>query len=226
MTEMVQRISSIAGAVKIPLIADGDTGYGNAINVMRTVNMYEQAGCAAIQLEDQEFPKRCGHLSGKVLISSEEMGGKIKAACDARIDKNFVIIARTDALAINGMKDAINRANLYIDNGADVIFVEAPANKFELLEISKELKKKRNENKNVTLLANMVEGGKTPLFTNKELEDMGYGLVIYPNSQLRGFAKVGLDILQQLKENDTTKESLHLMKNFNELNVIYFYIFF
>jgi len=211
-TEMVSRIAAVAEAVQIPIIADGDTGYGNAINVMRTVKMYEQVGCSAIQLEDQQFPKRCGHLAGKELISAAEMAGKIRAACDARRSSDFVVIARTDALATHGMDEALARAELYFNSGADVIFVESPAGREDLEAVAGRLGGK------VPLLANMVEGGKTPLFTNKELQDMGYAIVIYPNAILRGVAKIGADILEDLKTKDTTRESLHLMRNFTELN--------
>jgi len=211
-TEMVSRIAAVAEAIAIPIIADGDTGYGNAVNVMRTVKMYEQVGCSAIQLEDQQFPKRCGHLAGKDLISAEEMAGKIRAACDARRSSDFVVIARTDALATHGMEEALARAELYVNSGADVIFVESPAGREDLEVVAARLGGK------VPLLANMVEGGKTPLFTNSELQDMGYAIVIYPNAILRGVAKIGADILEDLKTKDTTRESLHMMRNFKELN--------
>ncbi|CAE8659310.1 unnamed protein product [Polarella glacialis] len=211
-TEMVSRIAAIAEAVKLPIIADGDTGYGNAVNVMRTVRMYEQVGCSAIQLEDQQFPKRCGHLAGKTLVSAVEMAGKVRAACDARRSSDFVVIARTDALVTHGMDEALARAELYLEAGADVIFVESPASREDLEAVAKRLGGR------VPLLANMVEGGKTPLFTNKELQEMGYSLVIYPNAILRGVAKVGQDILDDLKQNDTTRESLHRMRDFKELN--------
>lgn len=211
-TEMVSRLSAVAEAVSVPIIADGDTGYGNAANVMRTVRQYEQVGCSAIQLEDQEFPKRCGHLSGKTVIPADEMAGKVRAACDARRSKDFCIVARTDTLVTHGMPEALARAELYRDAGADVIFVESPAGREDLEAVAKRM------GGTVPLLANMVEGGKTPLFTNQELQDMGYSLVIYPNAILRGVAKVGHDILEDLKEKGTTKESLHRMRNFKELN--------
>lgn len=211
-SEMVDRIAAVSEAVSIPIIADGDTGYGNAVNVMRTVRAYEQAGCSAIQLEDQQFPKRCGHLAGKELVSAQEMAGKVRAACDARKSEDFVVIARTDALATHGMDKAIERAKLYASSGADVIFVESPASREELQEIVERI------GDGVPLLANMVEGGKTPLLPNQELEDLGYSIVIYPNAILRGVAKVGLQILDDLKTKDTTRESLHLMQNFKELN--------
>lgn len=211
-TEMVSRIAAVAEAISIPIIADGDTGYGNAVNVMRTVRVYEQAGCSAIQLEDQQFPKRCGHLAGKELISRAEMAGKIRAACDARRNKDFVVIARTDALATHGMEEALARADLYVESGADIIFVESPSGREELEAVSKHFGGR------IPLLANMVEGGKTPLFTHDELQEMGYSIVIYPNAILRGVAKVGADILEDLKANGTTRDSMHRMRDFKELN--------
>lgn len=211
-TEMVARIAAVAEAISIPIIADGDTGYGNAVNVARTVRMYEQVGCSAIQLEDQQFPKRCGHLAGKELISAQEMAGKVRAACDARRSDDFVVIARTDALATHGMDEALKRAEMYVESGADIIFVESPADRNDLEAVAKHFDGK------IHLLANMVEGGKTPLFTNQELQDMGYSVVIYPNAVLRGVAKVGADILEELKANGTTRDSLHRMRNFKELN--------
>eukprot|EP01062_Namystynia_karyoxenos_P059428 TRINITY_DN50875_c0_g1_i1.p1 TRINITY_DN50875_c0_g1~~TRINITY_DN50875_c0_g1_i1.p1 ORF type:complete len:323 (+),score=77.34 TRINITY_DN50875_c0_g1_i1:84-1052(+) len=211
-TEMVQRLAAAADAVSVPIIADGDTGYGNAANVMRTVRLYEQAGCSAIQLEDQEFPKRCGHLSGKTVISADEMAGKVRAACAARKDPDFAVIARTDALVTHGLPEALARAELYRDSGADVIFVESPAGREDLEAVAARL------GGTVPLLANMVEGGRTPLFTNAELQQMGYSIVIYPNAVLRGVAKVGQDILRELRETGTTKGMLHTMCDFKELN--------
>eukprot|EP01065_Artemidia_motanka_P005029 TRINITY_DN12392_c3_g1_i2.p1 TRINITY_DN12392_c3_g1~~TRINITY_DN12392_c3_g1_i2.p1 ORF type:complete len:345 (+),score=92.03 TRINITY_DN12392_c3_g1_i2:76-1035(+) len=211
-TEMVSRAAAAAEAVSIPIIADGDTGYGNAVNVMRTVRQYEQAGCSAIQLEDQDFPKRCGHLGGKAVVPAAEMVGKIKAACEARRSASFLIVARTDALVTHGMAEALDRAERYRDAGADVIFVESPSGREDLEAVSRRLAG------TIPLLANMVEGGKTPLYTNKELQEMGYSVVIYPNAVLRGVAKVGADILEDLRQCGTTKGSLHRMRNFKELN--------
>lgn len=210
-SEMAARAASISAAVKIPVIADGDTGYGNAINVMRTVRMYEQAGVGAIQLEDQQFPKRCGHLSGKELISAEEMAGKVRAAVDARQSDEFLVIARSDATSVAGLDESIRRAKMYVDSGADVIFVEAPRNQDDLEAVAKALP-------GVALLANMVEGGKTPLFNAEELQEMGYSLVIYPNSLTRRFAKAALDLLKELKSTGTTRHLLDGMMPFKELN--------
>lgn len=213
-TEMVDKISAIAQATPLPIIADGDTGYGNAMNTMRTIRLYEAAGASAIQLEDQVFPKRCGHLAGKKVIPTEEMIGKIKAACEARRSKEFLIIARTDARTVIGLKEALKRAEQYTQAGADIIFVESPHTEAELREIAQNLK-------GIKLLANMVEGGKTPLVENRILEEMGYRLVIYPNMLLRGFAKTGMEILKEMKEKGTTKdlmkEKMLDFKQFNEV---------
>ena len=212
-TQMVEKVGTVANATGIPLIADGDTGYGNAVNVMETVRRYEHAGAAAIQLEDQQFPKRCGHLSGKELIPADEMVGKIRAAIYARASDEFLIIARTDALGVTGMQEAILRGTKYVDAGADMLFVESPRSSEELESIA-------NEFSEIPLMANMVEGGKTPLLSADELESMGYSLVIYPNSLTRRFARAGLDLLADLRGNGTTRARLDKMMPFQELNAM------
>lgn len=212
MTEMVTRLNYICEAVSIPVIADGDTGYGNPLNVIRTVQSYEKAGAAAIQLEDQIMPKRCGHMSGKQLISSEEMVNKISAATDARKDQDFVIVARTDARSVLGLEAAIERAQQYVEAGADVIFVEAPESIEEMEAINKHLK--------VPTLANMVEGGKTPLLENKQLHDLGYKIVIYPNSALRVMSKAVSDLMVSLRESGSTQSSMNSMFLFDKVNNI------
>src|SRR6266566_3792465 len=156
-------------------IVSADTGYGNALNVGRTMRLFERAGASAIQLEDQEFPKRCGHLDGKVLIPAAEMAGKIKAALDARRSRETLVIARTDAIAVEGFERAVERAALYRDAGADVLFVEAPKTRAELKRIPPALD-------GVPLMANMVEGGETPVLSAAELESMGFALVIFPGA--------------------------------------------
>jgi len=185
MSEMVTQAKNIASAVDIPLIADGDNGYGGTLNVIRTVQEYEQAGVAAIQLEDQVFPKRCGHMEGKQIISKDEMIAKIKAAVYARQLEDFVIIARTDARAINGFEDALDRVKNYVEAGADVIFLEAPESEDEMKKVSEIIK--------VPLLANMVENGKTPFLKERKLEEMGYKIAIYPVSTLYTATKAILD---------------------------------
>ncbi len=212
-TQMVEKVGTVANATGIPLIADGDTGYGNAVNVMETVRRYEHAGAAAIQLEDQQFPKRCGHLSGKELIPADEMVGKIRAAIYARASDEFLIIARTDALGVAGLEEAILRGKKYVDAGADMLFVESPNSMEELKTVADEFSE-------IPLMANMVEGGVTPLLSADELESMGYSLVIYPNSLTRRFARAGLDLLADLHGNGTTRARLDKMMPFQELNAM------
>lgn len=210
MTEMLDRARKFTSAVDVPVIADGDTGFGNAITVMRTVEEYEAAGVAAIQLEDQVAPKRCGHMLGRKVVSLEEMVGKIEAAKAARKDPDFVIIARTDARTVFGIDEAIRRAKAYEAAGADVIFVESVENEEEMKRVNEELK--------VPTLANMVEGGRTPLLTNKELEDLGYNLVIYPTASTYVVAKAMFELMDALKADGTTAKSIDKMITFPEFN--------
>lgn len=172
-TEMIANAARIAAAVDVPVIADADTGYGNAINVIRTVHDYERAGVSAIHLEDQTAPKRCGHMAGKNVIAPGEMVGKLKAAIAAKSDPDFVIIARTDALAIHGVDDAIDRGRRYADAGADVIWVEAPKTEAELAKITKGLS-------GITVLLNWLENGETPNISIEKVKEYGFGVVIYP----------------------------------------------
>jgi 2-methylisocitrate lyase-like PEP mutase family enzyme len=211
-SEMAARAAQLAGATTLPVIADGDTGYGNALNVIRTVQEYERAGVAAIQLEDQDLPKKCGHLAGKTLISQAEMVGKIEAAVYARRDADFVLIARTDALAVEGLEAALARAQAYADAGADVIFVEAPGSVEEMQAINRAIQK--------PTLANMVEKGRTPLLTAAELQALGYRLVIFPGALTRFFARAGLDFLAKLKKEGSTASQLNRMLGFDELNAL------
>ncbi|KKM10117.1 carboxyvinyl-carboxyphosphonate phosphorylmutase [Clostridiales bacterium PH28_bin88] len=212
MTEMVTRAENICSVVNLPVIADGDTGYGNALNVSRTVRAYERAGVAAIQLEDQVFPKHCGHMAGKQLISRQEMVGKIKAALDARTDHDFVVIARTDARGVTGLADALERAQAYEEAGADVIFVEAPESVEEMRRITSAVQ--------LPTLANMVEGGKTPLLSASELQNIGYKIVIFPNTAIRSLIKTVTEVMQELHATGTTKGLLNRMLTFNELNAL------
>jgi len=209
--EMADRVRSIAGVIDVPLIADGDTGYGNATNVRRTVELYEQAGASAIQLEDQQFPKRCGHFAGKELVPEDEMVGKIRAAVSARDSSEFLIIARTDAAAVVGIEAAIERSRRYEQAGADVLFVESPQSEDELQDVAQALP-------DTPLMANMVEGGKTPLLEAESLERLGYSLVIYPNSLTRLFAQAGLELLEELRRSGTTEAMSRQMMSFGELN--------
>ncbi len=210
--EMLRRAESICEAVRIPVLADGDTGYGNAINVGRTVRAFERAGLSGIQLEDQSFPKRCGHLDGKEVVPAEEMAGKIRAAVDARASDAFIVVARTDALATDGFDEALRRLRLYAECGADVLFADGIATQEHLAAIPRALGR--------PTLANMVEGGKTPLRTAAELEQMGYRIAIFPNSLVRLFARQGATLLAALRESGTTNGARADMLTFEELNAL------
>jgi 2,3-dimethylmalate lyase len=195
LTEMTTHAAHIASCVSLPVIADADTGYGNALNVIRTVREYERAGVAAIHLEDQVFPKRCGHLAGKAVIPAKEFAEKIRAASENRTDPDFIIIARTDARAVNGLDDAIARARLYREAGADVIFVEAPTSREEIERIAREVE--------APLLSNQVPGGRTPAVTASELEKLGYKIVIFPAVGFMAAALAIEEALSKLKETGT-----------------------
>jgi methylisocitrate lyase len=209
MTERVMNARYIARAVSLPVICDADTGYGNAINVMRTVREYEAAGVAGIHLEDQVFPKRCGHMEGKVLVPLEEMAAKIRAACEAREDPDFVIIARTDSRAGEGVDGAIRRARAYVEAGADVLFPEAPQSREELARFAAEIPG--------PLLANMTEFGKSPLVPAAELERMGYRLVLYPVSALRVAHRAMQELFAQIKRTGSQEALLDRMAHRQEL---------
>ena len=189
-TELADHVAAMRDAVSLPLIVDGDTGFGNAINVGRTVRTLERAGASAIQLEDQDFPKRCGHFSGKSVIPTAEMVQKIRAAADARVDRDFVIVARTDAIAVNGFEDAMDRANAFIEAGADMTFVEAPRTPEQIAAIPKLA---------VPQLLNIVAGGLTPMLPRAELETMGYALVLYANAALQAAVAGMQTVLGHLK---------------------------
>lgn len=180
-SEMAAHAANIAGAIGIPLIADGDTGYGNALNTFRTVRSYARNGVAAIQLEDQHAPKKCGHTPGKVLVPTAEMVGKLRAAADARAEQDIVVIARTDARAVEGFDAALERALAYQEAGADVIFFEAPESEEEMAEVGRRI--------SAPLLANLVEGGKTPFVSKARLEALGFKIAIYPVTLLLTAAK-------------------------------------
>lgn len=195
-SEIADIVSRMADVTTIPIVVDGDTGFGNAINVMRTIKQLERAGASAIQLEDQVSPKKCGHFSGKQVITKEEMVGKIKAALDARTDQNLAIIARTDALAVYGMEEAIDRAHAYKEAGADVLFVEAPTTIDELSLITKEIP-------NVPHIINLVEGGRTPLVSLEEAEKLGFQIVLCANTILRSAIKGIRDSLTILSKDES-----------------------
>ena len=173
-SEMVDNARRMAAAVDVPVIADADTGYGNAINVLRTVRLYEQAGVAGIQLEDQVMPKKCGHMSGKALIGADEMVGKIRAAVEARRDPDLVVIARTDAVAVQGLEEAIGRARAFADAGADLLFVEAPTSEEDVAQVAAELRDV------APLVFNWAEGGRTPPLSLERIAELGFALGIYP----------------------------------------------
>lgn len=177
MTEMVRRARQMSAAIDVPLVADGDTGYGNALNVRRTVREYERAGVDAIQLEDQVFPKRCGHFEGKRVVDAPEFAAKIEAATAARADDDFLVIARTDALAVHGVDEAIRRANLYREAGADVLFVEAPTDTDQMRLVTDAVEGPH--------LANMAAKGKTPPLSADELAAIGYDVAIYPSDAFK-----------------------------------------
>ncbi len=211
-SEVADTISKIRDRISIPFVVDADTGFGNALNVQRTVRMFERAGASGLQLEDQTMPKRCGHLDGKTLVSTAEMVGKIRAAQDARLDDDTVIVGRTDAIAVEGFEAALDRAEAYLEAGADMLFIEAPRTREQMTEIGKRFAGR------VPLLANMVEGGKTPLSNAQELGDMGFKFVIFPGAMVRMVAKAGQDYLRALKEDGSTAQVRDRMFDFNGLN--------
>jgi 2-methylisocitrate lyase-like PEP mutase family enzyme len=212
MTEVVETVLLIRDRVDVNLIVDADTGYGNALNVERTIRLLERSGANAIQIEDQGFPKRCGHLDDKTLIPAAEMAGKIKATVDARQFPDTLIIARTDAVAVEGFERAVDRALLYRDAGADVLFIEAPKAHEELAKVAKLV------GRAVPLMVNMVEGGKTPMLSASELEALGFSLVIFPGGIVRALAKTATDYYASLAADGSTQPFRARMFSFGELN--------
>jgi methylisocitrate lyase len=214
MAEVVDDAGAIAQAVAIPALADADTGYGPPLSVMRTVQAFEQAGLAGLHLEDQESPKKCGHLPDKRLVSVATMAQKVGAAVDARRDRDFLIIARTDARAVEGLDGAVKRARAYVAAGADAIFPEALESAEEFKAFAQALKK---DGLTVPLVANMTEFGKTPYLTAKEFEALGYRLVLFPVTALRVAAKAIESMLKELKSLGTQQRSLDKMQVRQEL---------
>jgi 2-methylisocitrate lyase-like PEP mutase family enzyme len=212
MTEVAETVSNIRERIDIPLVVDGDTGFGNALNVQRTVRLFERMGASGIQLEDQTMPKRCGHLEGKQLVPVAEMQGKIHAALDARTDDDTLIVARTDAIAVTGIEEALDRGAAYIEAGADVLFVESPLDDAQLAEVGRVLGAR------IPLLANMVEGGKTPLHSADELGKLGFKLVIFPGAMVRVLSRAGAEYLAALRRDGTTAGILDRMFDFNQVN--------
>lgn len=213
-SEVHDTLAAVTDRIQIPVIVDADTGFGNALNVQRTIRNFERVGAAAIQIEDQSFPKRCGHLNGKTLISKDEMVGKIKAAIDARKETNTLIIARTDARGVEGLSEAIDRAQAYQEAGADILFIEAPHSIDEMKLIRKSF------GEDISLLANMVEGGKTPIKTANDLKSLGFNIVIFPGGAVRAATFQLQQYYAGLIENGSTLEFSDSMHNFDSLNSV------
>ena len=209
MSESIERAAQVVAAIKIPVIADADTGYGNAVNLVRSVREFERIGVAAIHIEDQITPKRCGHLDGKEVIALGEMEMKLKAALATRTDPDFCIIARTDARGVHGFDDAIARALAFAKLGVDAIFVEAPQSESELAEIPRRLP-------NVPLLVNVFKGGKTPMLPMENLQQMGYRIAIYPSETQRAAIHAMRGALATLKREGTTESIDASLTTFNE----------
>ncbi len=213
-SEVHDTLAAVTDRIKIPVIVDADTGFGNALNVQRTIRNFERAGAAAIQIEDQSFPKRCGHLDGKVLIKRDEMVGKVKAAVDSRKTSDTLIIARTDARAVEGLQEAIDRAHAYQEAGADILFIEAPRSFDEMKIIRKSF------HINIPLLANMVEGGKTPVKTANDMKKLGFNIVIFPGGAVRAATFQLQEYYAGLLKNGSNSKFSKKMHNFDSLNAV------
>ena len=213
-SEVHDTLAAITDRIDIPVIVDADTGFGNALNVQRTVRQFERVGASAIQLEDQSFPKRCGHLAGKTLVSKNEMVGKIKASLDTRKNENTLIVARTDARAVEGLDAALDRAAAYRDAGADILFIEAPQSLEEMKNITATF------GDELPLLANMVEGGKTPISSVNELKDIGYHLAIFPGGAVRAIAHHLNAYYSGLLRDGNNKKFSQKMYDFDGLNEV------
>lgn len=212
-SEMTDTLALIRDRVALPIIIDADTGFGNALNAQRTMRMFERAGANALQVEDQTFPKRCGHLSDKTLISRTEMAGKIAAMADARASTETLIIARTDAVAVEGIEAAYDRAEAYIEAGADALFIEAPRSGDELAEIARRFRGR------VPLMANMVEGGETPLKSAADLQALGFDLVIFPGGIVRALMRTAEAYYASLRQHGSNipfQDRMHDFKGLNE----------
>jgi 2-methylisocitrate lyase-like PEP mutase family enzyme len=211
-SEVVDTLTLIRDRVRAHLIVDADTGYGNALNVQRTVRSFERAGANAVQLEDQGFPKRCGHLDNKAIVSRLEMVGKIRAAVDARHSDHTLIVARTDAVAVEGLDAALERAASYRDAGADMLFIEAPTQREQLGHITKSLAG------STPLMINLIEGGKTPTLPANELEQLGFALAIFPGGIVRALALTAVDYYESLASHRSTEPFRNRMFDFAGLN--------
>jgi methylisocitrate lyase len=212
LTEMVTRARQMVNAVDIPVFCDADAGYGNPINVTRTVREFESAGVAGIHIEDQKSPKRCGHFDKKSIIPTKDMVKKIEAAIDSRYNDDFLVIARTDSRAINGYDDAVSRCEEYLKAGADVLFFEAPRSKSEMRKVAEEF------GDSVPLLANMTEGGKTPLLSADELEDLGYDIILYPATGFKAAQKALKTVYSEIIKTGTQRGVLDALVTWQERN--------
>ncbi len=211
-TEVNEKVAQIRDRIQLPIIVDADTGFGNALNTERTVRGFERSGANIIQLEDQGFPKRCGHLDGKTLVSTQEMVGKIRAATDARLSPETLIMARTDAVAVEGFDAALERAEHYLAAGADILFVEAVRSDDQMKIVNARFKGR------VPLLANMVEGGKTPVKSTQVLQALGYSIVIFPGGTVRAVAHTLQQYYGSLKQTGSTQAFQDRMLDFDGLN--------
>jgi 2-methylisocitrate lyase-like PEP mutase family enzyme len=214
MSEVAETISVIRERVELPLIVDADTGFGNALNAYRTVRLFERMGASGIQLEDQVMPKRCGHLRGKSLVSAAEMAGKIAAACAARVNPDTMIIARTDAIAVEGFEAALERAERYVEAGADMLFIEALQTREQMTAASKQFRDR------VPLLVNMVEGGDTPMTGARDLEALGFSVVIFPGALVRALTFQAVDCLATLRRDGDTRAFADRMLDFKGLQAL------
>jgi 2-methylisocitrate lyase-like PEP mutase family enzyme len=211
LTELAQHVAAMREAVALPLIVDADTGFGNALNAARAVKVLERAGASAIQLEDQEFPKRCGHFAGKRVIPARTMAQKVRAACEARLDADFLVIARTDALAVAGIEDALERAQLYIEAGADVTFVEAPRTRADMARIVQ---------LPAPQLVNLVAGGLTPMLPRDELARLGFAIALYANAALQAAMQAMMTVLRHLGAHGSLDGVAPLLMDFTERQAI------
>lgn len=212
MSEVADTIAALRDRIGLPIVVDADNGFGNALNVQRTVRVFERMGANALQLEDQTMPKRCGHLDGKSLISKGEMAGKIRAACDARHSEETLIVGRTDAIAVEGFDAAMDRAEAYVEAGADMLFIEAPQSMEEISLIVERFGGR------VPLMANMVEGGKTPIINAAGLQEIGFSFVIFPGGIVRAIAATARDYYANLLASGSNEAFRNRMFDFAGLN--------
>ncbi|TRX55029.1 oxaloacetate decarboxylase [Thalassomonas sp. M1454] len=212
MSEVASTISAMREISQLPLLVDIDTGFGNAINTIRTVKVLERAGATAMQMEDQLMPKRCGHMKGKQVVPAKEMVGKIKAFVDARASEDTLLIARTDALGVNGFDDALERARQYVDAGADLLFIEAPKTIEQMQIIGKEFGDK------IPLVHNLVEGGNSPVSNSADTQDLNYKLALYPVALLHGFIPKAQDLLNHIQQTGDTSSYQQPLWNLNQIN--------